>query len=64
VWGPAILAGAVAFGVKLLVAGQHRWIVAVLVLGAFGIVYLGVTAALGLREARALTGRLTARLRR
>lgn len=63
-WGPALLAGAVAWGMKLAVAGEHRWIVAALVLGAFGLTYLGVTAALGVHEARALGGRLSRRLRR
>lgn len=63
-WGPALVAGAVAWGVKLAVAGQHRWLVGALVLGAFGATYLGVTAALGVHEARALVGRLSRRRRR
>jgi putative peptidoglycan lipid II flippase len=63
-WGPAILAGAAAWAVKVLVGGQHRWLVAAIVLGTFGLLYVGLTTALGVPEGRALTGRLTRRLRR
>lgn len=63
-WGAALAAGAVGWGVKLAVAGQHRWLIGALVLGAYGATYLGATAALGVHEARALVGRLSRRLRR
>jgi putative peptidoglycan lipid II flippase len=63
-WGVAVVAAAAGAGVKYTVAatgikGQwHSIPEAALVLGAFGLVYLGMTHALDVPEARALTRRL------
>lgn len=55
-----ICAGAAALaarGVKLAIPVMHPWITAILVLGTFGIVYIGATAAARVDEARALLRR-------
>lgn len=63
----AALAGAAAgWGVRALLPDLHPIVDAVLILGAYGIVYFAVTAALGVAEARATFGRfgrLFARIR-
>jgi len=56
-WGSAIIAGAAAFGVKQVPIASSV-IAAVLVLGTFGIVYLGATLALKVPEAIVLLRRL------
>ena len=63
-WGSAALAAAVAYGVQLLAADTHRWVVAVVVLGTFGAAYLALTVAAGVPEARGLVRRVSGRLRR
>lgn len=63
-WGAATLAGALAVAVQALTGGMHRWLVAVVVLGAFGVVYLGLTMALGVPESKVLTSRVTRRFGR
>lgn len=57
-WACSAAAALAAWGVKLLVDTMHPWIVAALVVGAFGVVYLAATAALGIEQARALFARL------
>ena len=63
-----VLAGAIAaaigWGLKLGLSGVPRFWMGVIVLAAFGVVYLLVTTMLGIREATALTGKLTRRLSR
>ena len=56
-WACAALGAVAAWGVRMLVGEAHPWVLAVLVLGAFGIVYLVTTAAAGIDEARALIRR-------
>lgn len=63
-WGAAAAAGAVGLLVQRLTAGEHRWIVAALVLGAYGAAYLACTLALQVPESRALTSRVMGRFRR
>lgn len=63
-WGAAAAGGLVAIGVQLLADDLHRWLVAVLVLGTYGLVYLALTYAGGVAEARALTRRVLGRLKR
>ncbi|HEX2722457.1 MAG TPA: lipid II flippase MurJ, partial [Gemmatimonadaceae bacterium] len=58
----AALAAAIAWGFKLGLSGVPRFWMAVMVLLAFGASYLTVTTILGIREARALTGRLLRRV--
>lgn len=56
--GAAIVAGAAGYGAKLLVLNAHRFIIAAAGLGAFGIVYLGLTYAFGIAESAGLIRRL------
>jgi putative peptidoglycan lipid II flippase len=60
-WLAAILAAAAAWGVKLALGTAHPILLAIAALTPFGLVYFGVTMALGLSEARTI---LTAVLRR
>jgi putative peptidoglycan lipid II flippase len=63
----ALAAAAVAWGVRMLVPVIHPIPYAVVILGAFGLIYVGVAYALGVEEARAWTRRIksvTARLTR
>ena len=58
----AAAAAALGFGAKLALGGIPRLWMALVVIGVFGVVYLAITTALGIREATALTGRFTRRL--
>ena len=62
-WLVAGASAAVAFGVKLVTEGLHRFVFAAVVLGVFGLLYVGVTMAAGVPEARALAARLRPRRR-
>ena len=59
-WSAAFVAAAVAWGIKLTLPDAHPILRAGAILAPFGAVYLGVTLALGVTEAR----RVFARLRR
>ncbi len=61
-WGAALAAAAVGIGVKLMAHGAPALVLAVLVCGSFGAVYLGATAALGEGESAALVRKLGRRL--
>lgn len=63
-WGVAILAAAAAIGVRWAVGDGGRFTVALAVVGTFGLVYLGLTYALGVPDAAALVGRVAGRMRR
>jgi putative peptidoglycan lipid II flippase len=54
----AIAAGAAGFGVKLLVPGAHRVLMALLVLGTFGVVYFAATRLFRIPESAALLDRI------
>lgn len=59
-WGAALIAAALAFGVRLLLpASMHPVFRAGLVLSPFGVGYLALSAALGLPEANQLLRRVT-----
>jgi putative peptidoglycan lipid II flippase len=60
-WFSAGAAAGVAWGVKFLLIGERTIIVAVLILAAYGIAFLGITTMIGIKEARAMTGRLLRR---
>jgi len=63
-WGSALVASAAGWGIHhALGATRSPILVAVLVLGPYGILYFGGTWALGLAEARALFGRVFATLK-
>jgi putative peptidoglycan lipid II flippase len=58
VWTSAALGAVAAWLLRPLVSLHHPAIGAIFLLGAFGVVYLGVTSASGIAEARRVTGRL------
>jgi putative peptidoglycan lipid II flippase len=60
----ALVAAAAGYGVRLATGGAHHILVAVLVLGTFGVVYFGVARALGLQEAKVVMDSVLRRLRR
>jgi hypothetical protein len=62
-WTAAVVAAVLAWGIKLLVGVANPIISALAVLGAYGVVYLGLTTAMGVQEAKGALGRLR-RLRR
>jgi putative peptidoglycan lipid II flippase len=53
-WGSALVAGAVAWGVKLALPWSHPLVRGALILPAFGLTYLACTAALGIDVRRHL----------
>jgi putative peptidoglycan lipid II flippase len=61
-WLSAAAAAGVAWAVKLGLSGRHTVIVAVLILAAYGMAFLIITTLLGIKEARAMTGRLLRRV--
>lgn len=58
-WVCSGLAAGAGWGVKLLLGEAHPWVMAALVLGTFGLVYLAATVAAGVEEARALLARVS-----
>ncbi len=61
-WGAGLVAAALAWGLKLLFAGAaHPVWIGLGILAAYGIAYLGITTAMGVREATAMTARLRRR---
>jgi putative peptidoglycan lipid II flippase len=60
-WGSAIVAAAAAFGLKLLLGQRNHVLVGVIVLGAFGLIYLAATTALRVPETRILINRIRRR---
>jgi putative peptidoglycan lipid II flippase len=58
-WACAAIAALVAWGVKRLVVSAHPWVMAALVLGTFALVYVAMTAAARIDEARALLARVS-----
>ncbi len=60
-WGVAAVAGAVGYGVQLLLGPARSIVVAIAVLGIYGVLYLVVTDLIGIPEARAFTRRLLRR---
>jgi hypothetical protein len=57
-WGCAIVAGALGFALKLLIGVRHPILTAVVVLGVYGVTYIGLTTLLGVPEARGALRRL------
>lgn len=60
-WGAAASAAAVAYAVQHAREWPHRFVMAAVVLGVFGVVYGGLTFAMGVPEARALWNRVMRR---
>lgn len=63
-WSSSGVAAAVAFGIQHATRWPHRFIMALVVLGAFGLVYAALTLAFGIPEARALWDRAVRRRRK
>jgi putative peptidoglycan lipid II flippase len=65
-WTSAAIGAGLAWALKLAIGARHPFIIALFVLGAYGLVYFGITSALGVGEARHVVGRFTrlARLRK
>jgi len=57
-WGSALAGAAVAWAVKLAVPALHPIVTAIVVLGPYGVVFLGTTFALGVPEATRALHRL------
>jgi putative peptidoglycan lipid II flippase len=57
-WTSAAIGAGVAWAIKLAIGHHHPFIIALLVLGAYGLIYFGITSALGVKEARNVVGRL------
>jgi putative peptidoglycan lipid II flippase len=60
-WLCAVVGGASGWGMRYLAMGQNRYVSGVLVLAAFGSVYLGATFMIGVPEARSAFARLKRR---
>jgi putative peptidoglycan lipid II flippase len=54
----ALASGSAAYGIKTAIVGMHRWIVAGLVLGAFGVLYFMLTLLFGASKSVGLPRRL------
>jgi putative peptidoglycan lipid II flippase len=63
-WAAAALAAAAGFAARFAVADFGRFASALVVLAAFGLVYVGATHLAGIPEAAALVGRIARRARR
>jgi hypothetical protein len=60
-WASAILAAVVGVVVKYILGIEHAILLAVVALGAYGAVYLGLTSALGVGDGAALVRRAMGR---
>lgn len=63
-WGCAGAGAALAWGVKLHLPHWHPIVLALLILGAYGCTYLGLTYGAGIPECRTLFDRILRRIRR
>ena len=62
-WAAALAGAAVGWGVRLVVPAWHPIVVAVLVLGPFGLVYFAVATAFRLPEAQTFVRKIARRAR-
>jgi putative peptidoglycan lipid II flippase len=63
-WIGAILAAALGWGIKLFVGAYHPIVIAILVLGPYGLSYFALTSLFGLPEANRIVGRFKRLLKR
>ncbi|HEY0006669.1 MAG TPA: murein biosynthesis integral membrane protein MurJ [Pyrinomonadaceae bacterium] len=63
-WMSAAAGAAIGWGFKLILGPRHPFIIALVVLGSYGLVYYAITLALGLPEARAALGQFTRLLKK
>ncbi|HST51985.1 MAG TPA: murein biosynthesis integral membrane protein MurJ [Pyrinomonadaceae bacterium] len=62
-WAAAGASAVVAWGIRLALGAHHPILVAAIVLTPYGLLYFGLTSALGLPESRAVVGRFGRMLR-
>jgi putative peptidoglycan lipid II flippase len=62
-WLGAGTGAALGWGLRFLLGHQHPLIMAIVVLGAYGVTYFGVTAGFGVEEAKRVIGRILRILR-
>jgi len=62
-WLAAVIAAAVAWGVKLALPTVRPWIAAVIILAPYGLVYLGCTTIFGVEQASGLVRRVFSKFR-
>ncbi len=58
-WAAAGIAAAAGWGIKLAVSIRHPILLAIPVLGVYGVLYFGLTALWGIEESHAVVGRVT-----
>jgi putative peptidoglycan lipid II flippase len=63
-WTSALLAAAAGFGLKLVVAGRHPVVTAIIVFAPYGLIYFAAAAAFGVAEAREVVGKARRRVGR
>lgn len=63
-WGAALTAAALAYGLKLVLPDLHRIVVGALVLGLYGVAYFGLTRAFAVPESEAVFARFRRLTRR
>lgn len=56
-YGSALVGAAAAWGVKLAIGPHHPWVLAVVILGPYGVVYLGCAHLMGVGSVRSFLGR-------
>lgn len=61
-WGAALMAGAVGFGIKIRLGATHPMLLAVIVFAAYGVLYFGMTSLFGISESGAALQRIRVRL--
>ena len=57
-WAAALLAAGVGWGVRVLMGHHSPVLMAIVVLGPYGVSYFGLTLAMGIEESRALFSRI------
>jgi putative peptidoglycan lipid II flippase len=62
-WMAAGIGAAIGWGIKLLLGHRHPFIVAIVVLGPYGITYFSITSAFGITEAQQVMARVFRLLR-
>jgi putative peptidoglycan lipid II flippase len=63
-WGAAALAAAASWGAKLGIPSERPLLAGLSTLAVYGLIYLGLTLAFGIHEARSMADRVHRRLRR
>ncbi|HEV8366505.1 MAG TPA: murein biosynthesis integral membrane protein MurJ [Pyrinomonadaceae bacterium] len=56
-WTGAAIGSGIGWGLRLLLGSRHPLVMAIVVLGGYGVTYFAVTAGFGIGEAKRITGR-------